>query len=578
MNPGLKMIGLGLLVAGMALLGSAQDPASNETIWASVIYTYHGDRTPLVWPVQNMLTSLGAQQLFSAGSFFRRRYLTKTQGDENGSAINKISTDALDNIEVFAMSTIDQYTAASGLAFIQGLYPPTNVSSDDNSTFVTSPSNGSEVTAPLDGYQYPRLLTFSPDDPSSITIEGQSNCPLYIEAMTEFANSDEAVQAKTESQAFYDGIESNILNDVFPGQNISFDYAYLVHDYLNYENTHDEKISRKLTEVDLAQARDLANHQIRGWNGYSSDGEPASRISIQTIAGQTLAAQIVGLLLNNLQSQGIGGKLNLLFGSFEPIVEFSVLTGLAMEKRELSEIPDFGSSMVFEMFSKTDSENEEYPSSSDLYIRFFFRNGTASSSQLVPYPLFGASDTLDLSFGDFLENMQNLSISSTADWCSMCQNDGLFCAAYSNLQAGGGGTIAVNRIKTKNGIKPVLAGVIGAIVTLAVASIILALFMLFGGVRFHRARAQRRSKLGGFKAGQKLASDRDVPDHDQKSGPGTIIPTKGDDRVNSWELRDHGDDKPNGIGTKPDHSRRQSFDTEVEPYHSIEPTRIDDRV
>lgn len=571
------MIGLWLLVAGMALSVSAQDPSSNETIWASVIYTYHGDRTPLVWPVQNMLTSLGAQQLFSAGSFFRRRYLTKTQGGKNGSAINDISTDALDNIEIFAMSTIDQYSAASGLAFIQGLYPPTNVSSDDDSAFATAPSNGSEPTAPLDGYQYPRLLTFSPDDPNSITIEGQSNCPLYIEAMTEFANSDEATQAKTESQAFYDGIESNILNDAFPGQNISFDYAYLVFDYLNYEKIHDEKISQKLTEADLAQARDLANRQVRGWNGYSSDGGSASKISIQTIAGQTLAAQIVGLLLNNLQSKGIAGKLNLLFGSFEPIVEFSVLTGLAMEKRELSEIPDPGSSMVFEMFSKTHDENED-PSSADLYVRFFFRNGTGSSSQLVAYPLFGTSDTLNLSFGEFMENMQNLSISSTADWCSMCQSDGSFCAAYSNLEAGGDGTIAVNRITTNRGMKPVLAGVIGAIVTLAAASIILALFMLFGGVRFHRARAQRRSKLGGFKAGQKLASDQDVPDSDQKSGPGTIIPAKVDDRVNSWELRDYGDDKPNGIGTKPDLSRRQSFDTEVEPYHSIEPTKIDERV
>ena len=569
MSVALKMIGLWLLVVGMALSVSAQDPSSNETIWASVIYTYYGDRTPLLWPVPNMLTSLGAQQLFSAGSFFRQRYLTKTHGGMIGPAINKISTDTLDNLEVFAKSTVDQFTAASGLAFIQGLYPPTNVSSDDNLAFATSPSNGSEPTAPLDGYQYPLLLTFSPNDPNSIWIEGQSDCLLYIEAMTEFAHSDEAAQAKTESQAFYDGMESNFPKDVFPGLNISFDYAYLVFDYLNYEKIHDEKTSQKLTEADLAQARDLANHQVRSQNGYSPDGGPASRISIQTIAGQTLAAQIAGLLLNSQQNQGIGGKLNLLFGSFQPIVEFSVLTGLAMEKRELSEIPEPGSSMVFEMFSKTHDENQEYPSSTDLFIRFFFRNGTGSSSQLVPYPLFGASDTLNLSVDDFMENMQNISISSPADWCSMCQNDGMFCAAYSNLEAGGDGTIAVNRIATNRGMKPVLAGVIGAIVTLAAASIILALFMLFGGVRFHRARAQRRSTLGGFKAGQKLASDQDVPDNEPKGGPGTIIPAKGDDRVNSWELRNHGDDKPDGIGTKPDLSRRQSFDTEVEPYHSI---------
>ena len=573
------MIGRWVLAAGMARLVSAQDPSSNETIWSSVIYTYHGDRTPLVWPVQNVLTSLGAQQLYAAGSFFRQRYLTEPQdGAKSGPAINDISTDALNNIEIFVMSTIDQYKGASALAFMQGLYPPTNVSLDNDSTFATSPSNESGPTAPLGGYQYPRLLTFSPEDPNSIAIEGQFNCLLYEKALTEFANSDEAMQAKSESQSFYDDIEVNILNDVFPGQNISFDYAYLVFDYLNYEKIHNEKINQKLTEADLARARDLANHQVRGFNGYSPDGEPDSRKSIQTIAGQTLAAQILVLLLNNMQSQGIGGKLNLLFGSFEPIVEFSVLTGLAMEKKELAEIPDPGSSMVFEMFSNTQGDNQEYPSSNDLQIRFLFRNGTASSSKLVPYPLFGDGDNLDLSFADFVENMQNLSISLTADWCNMCQNDGLFCAAYSNLGTGGDGNIAVNRITTNNAMKPVLAGVIGAIVTLAAASIILALFMLVGGVRFHRARAQRRSKLGGFKAGQKLASDQDVPDNEQKSGPGAIIPAKGDDRVNSWELRDQGNDKPAGIGTKADLSRRPSFDTEVEPYHSIEPTKIDERV
>lgn len=573
------MISPWLLVAGMALSVSAQDPLSNETIWASVIYSYHGDRTPLVWPVQKMLTPLGAQQLYSAGSFFRRRYLTKSQGGKSGPAINNISTDALNNIEIFAMSTIDQFTVASGLAFIQGLYPPTNVSLNDDSLFATSPSNGSGAVAPLGGYQYPRLLTFSPEDPYSIVIQGHSNCPLYIDATSKFTNSDEAVQAKSKSQAYYDGIELNILNDVFPGQNISFNYAYLVYDYLNYEKIHNEKINQKLTEADLARARDLANHQVRGFNGYSSDGGLASRKSIQTIAGQTLATQIVARLLNNLQSQGIGSKLNLLFGSFEPMVEFSVLTGLAKEKRELSEIPDPGSSMVFEMYSNARGENKQSLLSSDLKIRFFFRNGTGSSSELVPYSLFGAGHTLSLSFDDFVENMQNLSVSSVADWCDMCQNDGLFCVAYSNLETGGDGNIAVNRITTTNNrMKPVLAGVIGAIVTLAAAGIILALLMLFGGVRFRRARPQRRSQLGGFKAGRKLASDQDVPDTDKQSGPGTIIPAKEDDRVNSWELRDKGNDKLDAIGTKPDLSRRPSFDTEVEPYHSIEPTKIDERV
>lgn len=573
------MIGLWLVVAGMALLVSAQDSPRNETIWASVIYTYHGDRTPLLWTAPSVLTPLGARQLYSAGSFFRQRYLRATpDGAESGPVINNISTDALDNVQISVISTIEQYTGASAIAFMQGLYPPTNVSLDGISTLATPSTNGSGATTPLDGYQYPQLYTLSPEDPKSIMIDGQFYCPLYREAMNEFAGSEEAMQATSESQEFYDGIEAHILNDVFPGQNISFSDAYLIFDYLNYEKLHDEKINQELTEADLARARDLANHQIRAFNGYSPSGDSASRKSIQTIAGQTLAAEIVDLFLTNRQTKGIAKKLNLLFGSFEPIVEFSVLTGLAVETKELAEIPDPGSSMVLEMFSKTNGDGEAYPNAKDLYVRFLFRNGTGSTSSLITYPLFGGSDALNLSIGDFMRNMQNLSTSSLADWCSMCQNDGLFCAASSNLATGGDGNIAVNRITTSGTMKPAVAGVIGAIVTLGAASVVLAFLMLFGGVRFHRAKAQRRSKLGGFKAGQKLASDQDVPDNDQKSGPGAIISTKGDDRVNSWELRDQGNDKPDGIGAKSDLSRRQSFETEVEPYHSLEPTKVDERV
>ena len=576
------MISLWLLVAAMALLVSAQDPSRNETVWASVIYTYHGDRTPLIWPIRTTLvslTSLGARQLYSAGSFFRQRYLRREteDGTETGPAINNISTDAIDNMQIFVKSTIEQYTGASAIAFMQGLYPPTNVSLDGASTLPTDES-GANAPFPLEGYQYPQLETFSRQDPNSIMIDGQSNCPLYFDATAEFASSDEAIRTKSASQEFYNGIQSDIFNDILPGFNVSFNNAYLIFDYLNYQKIHDETIKQKLTDADLSRARDLANQQIRAFNGYSSVAEPGSRKSIQTIGGQTLAAQIVQLLRTNVHTQGVEGKLSLLFGSFEPIVEFSVLTGLAMEKQELSEIPDPGSSMVFEMFSNKHSDGEEYPNSKDLYVRFLFRKGTSSSSQLVTYPLFGDSDALTLSLSDFVGNMQNLSISSPADWCNMCQNDGLFCAAYSNLGAGGGGNFVVNRVTTKRGLKPVLAGVIGAIITLAAASIIFALLMLFGGMRFHRAKAQRRSKLGGFKAGQKLASDQDVPDDDKRSGPGAIISTKGDDRVNSWELRDQGNDKPDEIWTKPDISRRPSFETEHEPYHSIEPTKIDERV
>lgn len=574
------MLGLGLVLASVALLIVAQDSSRNETIWSSVIYTYHGDRTPLVWPVANVLTSLGAQQLYSAGSFFRRRYLGGIyDGATSVPTINNISTDVLENMEIFVMSTVEQYVGASALAFMQGLYPPTNISLGGTSALVSPPDNESMTTNPLEGYQYPQLYTASSQDPNSVMIRGHANCPLYNDAMAEFASSEEALKTKSESQEFYSGIQSNIFDGVIPGQEISFDYAYLIFDYLNYRYIHDENSTKKLTEADLARARDLADQQVRAFNGYPSRGGPSSGKFIQTIAGQLLATEIADLLFSNLQSRGIEDKLNLLFGSFEPIIAFFVLTGSAEINKELSNIPNPGSSMVLEMFSNNRDNDGHYPGANDLNVRLLFRNGTGSSSSLITYPLFGGGDTLSLSFSDFLKNVQNFSISSPGDWCSMCQSDLIFCAAYSNLEAGGNDESSLKHSATKDAMKPAVAGVVGAIVALAVASIVLALFMLVGGVRFRRLKANRRSEPGGFKAGEKLPSDQDVPD--KKTEVGASAVSKEEDRVNSWELREQGktNDKADEMWTKPDISRRESYETEDSgQYHSVEPTKADDRV
>ena len=410
-------------------------------------------------------------------------------------------------------------------------------------------------------------------------IDGHSNCPLYYDAISGFATSEEATNIKTKSQEFYDRIASEIVNMGYPGQEISFDSAYVIFDYLNYQSIHDEESSRKITKADLNLARDLANQQIRAFNGYSSTEGLATGRSIQTIAGRSLAAQIVGLLRVNLESRGLQSKLNLLFGSFEPMVAFSIVTGLTQANITLSDVPMPGSSMVFEMFTDTLDDSEQYPNVNDLYVRFLFRNGTGSSEELVQYPLFERDNASSLTLNDFLNRMQNVSISSPADWCTQCQSNLLFCAAYSNQNPAANGDFSSNPsvLVAKRAMKPVVAGVIGAIVALATASIVLALLMLFGGVRFHRNRAPQGRELGGFKADNKLASDRDVP-NDMNGVTGTVIGER-DDRVNSWELREQGkaSDKTSNVWARPDLSRKQSYETEdLAPYHSLEPTKVNE--
>ena len=132
-----------------------------------------------------------------------------------------------------------------------------------------------------------------------------------------------------------------------------------------------------------------------------------------------------------------------------------------------------------------------------------------------------------------------------------------------------------------NKVSPVVAGVIGAIVTLAVAGIIFGLVMFFAGVRFHR----RKSELRNYKGNQKLASDTDLVIPKGGAVVGAAVETPGSprgghERVGSWELK-HKEDYPN-IAAPTAAARRPSFEDDhiddigAPPYRR--PTEPSERV
>lgn len=143
------------LVAGLlANLASSQSTILNEQVLSSFIYTVYGDRTPLILSEEPTLTPLGAQQLYSVGQTFRNRYVGSNGSDTSGTAILGISPYILNNEAISILTTSDQYLVASASAFMQGLYPPLELSS--SSTFATDLSvlaNGSTITAPLSNYR-----------------------------------------------------------------------------------------------------------------------------------------------------------------------------------------------------------------------------------------------------------------------------------------------------------------------------------------------------------------------------------------------------------------------------------------
>ena len=79
-----------VLAAAVSHLTFAQ-AQSTETVWSSVLVTLYGDRAPLI-SSGNSLTPLGAQQLYSAGSLFRDRYIAPSSSNASSDlVINGIS-------------------------------------------------------------------------------------------------------------------------------------------------------------------------------------------------------------------------------------------------------------------------------------------------------------------------------------------------------------------------------------------------------------------------------------------------------------------------------------------------------
>jgi hypothetical protein len=241
---------------------------------------------------------------------------------------------------------------------------------------------------------------------------------------------------------------------------------------------------------------------------------------------------------------------------------------------------------VLELFSYTNSSSTlKFPDSSELWVRFYFRNGTgdsvdsdandSGSNTLQSYPLFGNGPSqTDITWDDFETSMYAFVVGDIGDWCMECSATNTFCAAWNTSD---GFTDTTGTPSThKSSVSPVVAGVIGAVVTLAVIAKILILVMFFGGIRFRRVEHRKKSDLGGFKGSRKLASDQDLTIPKGGATVGATVessptsPIVGHERVGSWELKEA------EAGRKSDalSERRMSEDGE----HFREPVKPDERV
>lgn len=291
---------------------------------------------------------------------------------------------------------------------------------------------------------------------------------------------------------------------------------------------------------------------------------------MRAMAGRTLAALILGQFQRFVEDHkprnagnATAPPLTLLFSDHEPMISLASLMLLDRMHPSFRALPPLGSALLFELVSI--GRNESFPDDpADLWVRMYFQNGTDFGGELT-YSMFGNEHSdPDLRWDVFEREMMGIMTERVVDWCQACLSTALFCSGFSDADV----QIVFQEADKRPAMSNAVAGVIGAVVTLAVAGLAFAALMLLGGLRFRRGEpwSRRRSELGGFKGSAKLASDPDVSLAKAGVLPAgvwvvedTAAKKPTHERVGSWEMqtkeghgsgdlaeRRLGDDSPRG--------------------------------
>ncbi|TGO82075.1 hypothetical protein BPOR_0928g00020 [Botrytis porri] len=457
-----------LLMLSMTSLAMAQSNMVPIT-WSSIVYIYYGEITPTMINVTSpVLTPLGATQLYNSGSIIRDRYLNSTSTQLTvGLPVNGLSDQYIVNNQLQVWTTSDEYIVGSAQAFMQGLYPPVNGVQGTDSIL----ANGSVVNYPLGGYQ----------------IAGNDQCKTYDIAtkFTKTSPSSASMVASTDefylslANTFFAGIDNSLLN---------YGNAINLYYYALYQYNHNNSIYGMTNSFGLLETLNgIASEQAISFN------TPSTGPGIQYIAGQTFASKIIQQFQQTISSSGVSDKLSLYFGSYEPMLAFFYLSSLStsdLTRKRFSRLPEYGSMMAFELFSYVEesqhNSSKSFPESTELWVRFLFRNGTSNTDPLISYPLFNLGNSeIDMKYNDFVTEIGKFAVNDLNAWCSSCASISLFCAAILRNESSNS---ASNNNKTfrSKGVNGVVGGIIGAVVTLVVVMLIALILAIFGFRMHHR--------------------------------------------------------------------------------------------
>ncbi|XP_014554101.1 hypothetical protein COCVIDRAFT_105996 [Bipolaris victoriae FI3] len=457
-------------VAALSALFMLAGAEAAETVLGAYVFHRHGDRTPKALAPTN-LTTLGYEQVYTSGQYYRSRYLS---GD---SKIRGINEDEVKLSQLQVQAPVDNVLQNSAMGFLQGLYPPVQT--------VSTLANGQNVQAPMDGYQLIPVNTIETGAGSEDSgwLQDASSCQNAKASSNSYFESQEYKDLASSTSGFYKSLVPSI-NGVISDDQVTYKNAYIVYDILHVAEIHNSTIpnSEVLTNSTLNQLTALANAHEWGLAYNASD-------NIRAVAGMQLAGEILSYMTNVIRTSG-SSKLGIQFGAYATFLSFFGLADLPSVNQDFTGVVDYASSMAFELFTTADA-GAGFPAEKDLQVRFLFHNGTASNaSEPSVYPLFGGKSDA-VSWAEFKDKLSKFAITSTEQWCGKCGNTAGSCAAFAAKTEG-----QAEKEGASSALSPVIGGVIGAFVTLAVVSGSLAALMLVGGFRIVSKKALQKGITG----------------------------------------------------------------------------------
>lgn len=191
--------------------GAAAQEAGSYHPHAAFAFVRSGERTPGLTGESQVLTALGAQQMYQLGQNLRTRWIA---GEGNAALgrqnIANMSVDMLNNDQISVQTLDKQYLVSSAQAFMQGMYPPHTLGNSSGLGDATGLlADGTTVQAPLDGYQYATVQSFSPYAYNSYYIAGNQNCPAAKLESLQYTVSDGFEATKAASKETYDLMQTS---------------------------------------------------------------------------------------------------------------------------------------------------------------------------------------------------------------------------------------------------------------------------------------------------------------------------------------------------------------------------------